>query len=213
MITKMEIDSTHDIFCRNDVLNFEKLTGANYVLGGATWLASSPSDIESMTFVSRFVYDVVQRNLSGYQFWLLIGTTALQPDTRITRHKKLWGALKSRGIEIIDGIDAQEVTHELDGGLKFFGAVRLSESSLKSTAKAVMEEHCSYFLASPNEFSIRDLLNIGWSGDFFFNDTSLLAYAAEHEVVLFKPLGEFDDIGERGLGAIGKPQLLEKLLI
>lgn len=210
MTTPIKVESTVDIFSANNVMNFTQVSDKGLALGGATWLTSGVSHLESVTTVLRFVYDLILNNLRSDKFWLLIGSSTWQQDTRIVRHKKLWGALKARGIEIAGGKDAKEIALESQGKIKFFGAICLTESSLESVAKAIAEEQCAYLVASSEKSTIHDVLEVGWLGDFR-DDTYLRAFAAEHDVVLFKRIGEFDD-PERGLAAIAKPQILAKLL-
>jgi hypothetical protein len=159
--------------------------------------------------VLRFVYDLILHNLREDKFWLLVGTSTWQPDNRLIRHKKLWGVLKARGIEIPDDSDKKEVMVESGGRVKFFGAVQLSENLLEFAAKAIVEERCVYLIASSEHSAINDLLNVGWTGDFR-DDDYLRAYAAGHEIMLFKRVGEFDD-REIGLAAVGTPSRVKKL--
>jgi hypothetical protein len=209
MTTKIKVSVTSDIFSSNQVMNFSRVAKTDYPLGGANWVTEGLSRIESIQVVLRFVYDLVLHNLREDKFWLLIGSSTWQPDNRLIRHKRLWGALKARGIEVPEGSDKKEVTLESDGRVKFFGAVQLSEALLECAAKAIVDERCAYLIALSEHSAINDLLNVGWSGDFR-DDDYVRAYAAEHEVLVFKRVGEFDD-RETGLAAIGKPSRLKKI--
>lgn len=210
MTTSVEISSTENIFCANEVMNFSGVSSARYELGAALWLTRGLSHIDAMTVVLQLVYEKILNSLNGSKVWFIAGNSAWQQDTRIVRHHKLWRALKARGVEIQQGSDTQEVLIEAGGKLKFFGATQLSCGSLQSAAKALVSERCTYLLVSTRDFNIAELLNEGWSGELR-HDSNLLSCAFEHDVLVFARIGEFDD-PERGLGAIGNPRILKKLL-
>nr|WP_231986824.1 hemagglutinin repeat-containing protein [Pseudomonas trivialis] len=120
------------------------------------------------------------------------------------------GALKFRGSEILGGSDPRESIVASHGKLKFFCALRLSELSIGTVVDVIIDERCSYIVATPKSFDIEPILDVGWSGSLA-EDFSLCGRICEEKGLLFKPVGEFDD-HEWGFVSIGSPEILKKLL-
>jgi hypothetical protein len=205
----IKVNYSENILDVNDVINFRSHRDLNGCkLGGATWLEAGATPYDSLLSVLRFIYALVQRKLPGYQIWLLISSSAWQPDTRIVRYHKLWGALKARGIEISHANEANELLVASNEGVKFFGSICLSELSLPSVAKALLVEKSAYIVSCSENFTVKDLVEAGWRGDLGY-DMAIIENITISDCLLFKALGEFDD-RERGLVGIGNPDLLKK---
>jgi hypothetical protein len=211
MTIDIRVVSVPDIFVDNEVINLGRVRQQEgSVLAGASWSVVGVPAHDALLSTLRFVYGLIGEKLHNYIVWLFIGNSAWQPDTRIVRYRKLWGALAARGMEISNTFDKQEVMCESDGKLKFFGVAQLSELSIRSAAKVIFEERCTYLVALPSSTGPGDFLGIGWSGDLV-EDSKFINGLAEYDGLLIKRFGEFDD-EERGLVAIGRPELV-KLLI
>ncbi|MBW1249153.1 hypothetical protein I7860_20995 [Pseudomonas tolaasii] len=210
MTIDLQVVSTPDISITNDVINprwaRESLSS---VLSGASFLVTDRSSV-SLAGVLSFIYGLIDKGLPGYDVWLFLGNSAWQPDTRIVRYRKLWGALKFRGGEILGGSDLQESAVEACEKLKFFGALRLSGRSISTVIDVIVNERCSYVAATPKNFNIKRILDAGWSGSVA-EDFSLCCHVCEESGLLFKQIGEFDD-REWGFISIGSPEAMEKLL-
>lgn len=202
--------STPDISVANDVINpLWGGEGCRSVLSATSFLVAGASKT-SLVSVLRFIHSQVVKRLPGYDFWLILGNSAWQPDTRIVRYRKLWGALKFRGGEVLGGSDSQESIVESNERLKFFGALRLSELSITTVVDVIVDERCSYIVATPKIFELKRIIDVGWSGSVV-EDFSLCCYVCEGSGLLFKQVGEFDD-NERGFLSIGSPEIMKKLL-
>lgn len=210
MTTRIKFDWAEDISRPNKVMNFRGINfPRSYTLGAASWLIDAIPLSDSFLMILRSVYALILGRLPGYRIWLLMGTSAWQPDSRVVRHRKLWGGLKARGIEISHVAAQSEVTLEAEDKLKFFGSAQISELSLVSVAKAMFEERCTYLVALPEHASVSDLVAMGWTGKFH-DDVRLLDYINRTDGVVVSKVGNFDDV-ERGLVAVAKPDVLKML--
>lgn len=210
MTIDIQVGRTPDISITNDVINPH--WAGDYFrseLSAASFLAADASST-SLAGVLSFIYSLIDKKLPEYDVWLLLGNSAWQPDTRIVRYRKLWGALKFRGSEISGGSDSQESIVEAHEKLKFFGALRLSEQSIANVIDVIINERCSYIAATPRAFAFKRILDVGWSGRVA-EDFSLCCHICEENGLLFKQVGEFDD-HEWGFISIGLPEIMEKLL-
>lgn len=200
MTIDIQVSSTFDVFTKNEVVNLSPSHTASRVkLGAASFLACVGMH-ESLTVVLGAVYDRINQVFPNYDMWLFIGNSAVQPDTRIVRYLRLWGGFKSRGFDLSFLSGSFENMIEIDGGLKFFGAVPFSKNSLAVVSDLIVGERYSYIAALPNSFDVRCALSKGWSGDIS-NDFDLICCACEKEALVLKKIGEFDDC-ERGFLAL-----------
>lgn len=210
MTTKSKFAWVDDASGPNEVFNLGGLNlPSNYSLGAATWLTDAKSPSDSLLMILRTVCDQIQSKLPRYKIWLLAGTSAWQPDTRIIRHRGLWGALRTRGIELDRSSDEPEVILERDGKLKFFGAALVSDAALAAVTKALLVERCTYLIALPAHIAVNNLVALGWSGSLR-EDVALLDNVNRTGGVIISKVGEFDDI-ETGLVAIANRAIIEKL--
>lgn len=213
MTTEIRVRSAPDLLVANEVMNIRGVHLPECsTLAGASWsiLSIGSFRYDALLSVFQFVHNVIIKRLPGYNIWLLIGDSTWQPDTRIIRYYRLWGGLKARGVEILPASRSHEVLHESEGKLKFFGATQLSELSIGPAVKALLEERCSYVAALPNNLGIEYILETGWSGDLV-EDSSVISFVAKNGGLLLRRLGGFDD-EERGLVAVGQPELVRILL-
>lgn len=207
MTTDIRVVSAPDLSVANEVINLSCVPlPEDEVLAGVYWFSVGCSACEALQSVLRFVYGLIVKKMPGYRVWLLVGNSAWQPDTRIVRHRKLWGALTARGINISHSCNAQEVMREEDGALKFFGSVQLSELSTESVVNVLLEENCSYIVALPGTIEPDNFVDIGWSGDLS-GDFKIIETLIKCGGLLFKRSGEFDD-KEKGIVGVGQPALV-----
>lgn len=210
MTTNIRFSSVSNLTVDNDVMNLRwSHSLPDGPPGGATWLITGYSANESLRFVLAVVFSAIQEKFPEYNLWLLVGNSAWQPDTKIVRYYKLWGALAARGIKISHGMCSQEVMVEYGGKLKFFGAVKISELSIGSVANALSQERCAYLAALPSHVSPEMIITDGWSGDLE-EDFKLISYAMKEKGLVLRRVGEFDDV-EKGLIAVGETALIERL--
>ena len=211
MTTDIHILSATNLFDENEVLDPELISfPKNKEIGGCCWLVESQSVYEGLLRVLKFVYGLVRDVLPKHQVWLLVGSSAWQPDTRVVRYHKLWNALALRGLEISHSCNAEEVMHERDGKIKFFGAARLSELSIPSVVKVLIEERAAYLAVLPGSLGVRDILKEGWIGDLA-EDSELVGKVVEDGGLIARRIGEFDD-QEVGILCIGSPGRIKAII-
>lgn len=208
MTADIKVTIAPDLLVSNEVFNTRcarKREGG--LLSVASFLTAGASS-DSVSLVLNYLYGLIEKKFPDYDLWFFMGSSAWQPDTRIVRHRKLWGALKSRGYEVVGGSHSQEYIVEAEGKIKFFGALRLSKLSIETVASVLEAERCSYVAALPKGFDVQIALDKGWSGDVE-EDLSFHYLLSEKQGLLFKKVGEFDD-GERGFISVG---LLEQISV
>jgi len=210
IIMTIEVLRAADVTEENDVINVscarDKKAG---MLSAASFLVARDSR-GGVGVVLDFIFTLLSEKFPEHDIWLFVGNSSIQPDTRIVRYRKLWGALKSRGLEVLGGMDFRE-TIVYDGqGIKFFGASRLSGLSVESVVNIILNERCSYVAALPKSFKFNEALEHGWVGDLV-EDLDYCYCACERNGLIFKRVGEFDD-GQRGFVSIGSPNSINLLL-
>lgn len=210
MTTNIHAASALDLSRENEVINLGAWATGNYpTLAGVRWTVASSESYDSLVEVFRFTFGLIYRELPSYRIWVLVGNAAWQPDTRIVRYRKLWAALKVRGVEVKHAEDFYEIVKESGCRLKFFGTARLSELSIQSVVEVVLEERCSYLIVLPVNETPFELLEMGWSGDI--DDLYLFApFLFRKSGMAMRVVGEFDD-AERGLVAVGPSEIVKIL--
>lgn len=208
MTTDIFIKSCPDIFSDNDIVKTGNSERPKGELAVARFLHEGVRE-RSLSFVLVFLFDLIKRKYPSHDFWLFVTNSSWQTDTRIVRHRRLWGSLKFRGFEL-KGCDLeQELLVIRDGEIKFFCATRLSKISLSDVAKLILEERCSYILAVPDGFDVNCALRIGWSG-VMQDDLKYMEYVALSGGIILKALGEFDD-PDSGFLCFGNPINIENI--
>ncbi|SDI92085.1 hypothetical protein [Pseudomonas abietaniphila] len=209
MTTNVEIATVKNVFEENDVLMLKKnLSMGNQPLTAATFFVKGTVRT-SVSFVLEYLYKKMVSNLDGFEAWLVLGNTARQPDTRIVRHRGLWGALKSRGLEVRGGSKAYEKAYEESGGIKFFGAQRLSTFSIASVSELLFQERCAYILLIPGGFAVQGMMDKKFCGEL---DDDLSGFMEVLQVGgLLKKIGEFDD-RESGFVMLATSEVLLKMV-
>lgn len=211
MTTNVRVVVAPDLFLDNEIINLRCARGLErQALAGVSWSVKGGVACEGLLSVLTFVYGLVKRRLLDHRVWLLVGNSAWQPDTRVVRYRKLWKSLAARGIEISNACEKQELMYELDGKLKFFGAIQLSGLYVRTVVDVFLQERCSYMSVLPGSTGIEGVLGAGWSGDIAA-DFNFITSLIERGGLLVKRFGEFDD-EEIGVMAIGRPELV-KLLV
>jgi len=210
MTIDIRVANVPDLFIGNEIMNLSRMHfSEGFTLAGINCSIVGQGE-EALLPVFRFIYAVIGRKIPDYSLWLFIGNSAWQPDTRIVRYRKLWGALAARGINVSHIFSKQEVMCESNGKLKFFGAVQLSELSVQSVVQLLLEERCAYLAALPSSIGPEDILNLGWSGELV-EDSKVIECLVKRNGLLIKRTGEFDD-EERGAIIIGIPELVRSLI-
>ena len=209
--TKIRLERAPDLSIDNPVMNFRNVPlSPEFSLAGASWLVVGATPLEALRSALGFVLQSISAKMFTHNCWLLIGNSAWQPKSRLVQHRKLWGALTARGIDVPGKNRMQHTKEGAEGKLKFFGAIQISEFSVDAVARALIEELCAYVGVLPDGHSPRTLLEIGWSGGLI-DDLALLERVSEVDGLLLRRVGEFDD-EEWGLVAVGNSPILDSLL-
>ena len=209
MITEIKTNSTENAFHDNVVIHLGRAAKPDECsLSAISWTTTERS-WQIQLNILKTLYTGFKSAIPEQNIWLLIGSYSWQPDNRITRHRKLWGSLKARGVEILHGKDYQDSLIEGKEGIKFFGAVNLSKPSLTSTLSALLSERGSYIVGLPKNRDISAFLNPGWAGEIT-EDINFICSISHSNGFVLKPIGEFDD-AERGLVYLGPSDIARKI--
>lgn len=209
MITEIKTNSSENAFQDNDVIHLGRAVNSDECsLSAISWTTAGRS-WQIQSHILKTLYTGFKSAIPEQNIWLFMGSYSWQPDNRITRHRRLWGSLKARGVEIFHGKDHQD--HLIKGrkGIKFFGAINLSESSLTSTLSAILSERASYIVGLPKNCDISTFLNPGWAGKIT-EDINFICSISHSNGFVLKPIGEFDD-AERGFVYLGPSDIARKI--
>lgn len=211
MTTNIHILSTTNVLSDNEVMNLKKLhLEEASPLAGMSWTTDvTSSKYDALLSVYKYLYHLIFERIPNYKMWLIVGDYFWQDNNRIVNHRKIWKSLALRNIKITHNSCSQEVMHELDGKIKFFGMTQLSELSIPSATKASLDENCSYIALLPGAVEPKEILNIGWSGKLS-SDGKIVSWALRNKGLIFKRIGDFDD-RDIGFVAVGEQELLNTI--
>ncbi|MGF6402335.1 hypothetical protein ABH908_003947 [Pseudomonas frederiksbergensis] len=209
MTTSVRVVRVTDVFSDNEVINVHGvIPDFDIGVSARSWSLESPS-LESMLRLFRDIYILVGAGFSGWEGWLIVRNSAWQPNTKVVWHRRLWAALKFRGFDVVGGSDFQESSIESVLGVKFSGAVRISNVSVESVVKILLSEQCSYIVFLPEANIAKDIINAEWSGDIS-KDIKLICSISAVKGMLLDLVGEFDDC-EKGYSIFGSPDMISRL--
>lgn len=210
MTTEINVSVAEDAFTKNDLIRLTRSTYDETIeLSAADWVAKRLAKDAALFEVLRFVFRSTCERMNGYSFWLLLGDTRWQRDTRIIRYRKIFNSLKAQGIDFETLQDRREFMVEQCGKLKFFGAVHLDEDALALVPETMQPGSCTYLLALP-DVAPNLPESTGWSGRLD-DDFELIQSNVKNNGVIFQRVGYFDD-PEVGLVALGKPNIVASLI-
>ncbi|CAE6966513.1 hypothetical protein R69608_06907 [Paraburkholderia nemoris] len=211
MTTNINLLSSADVFLENDIVRLERsVFPADIQLGAAEWSAERQGHHDAFLLVLNFALKQVMDCLDNYEIWLLTGDSSWQADTRIVRYRKRFNSLKMQGIDFEAISDRGESMIEKGGKLKFFGAVRLDASVFSTVSLTMIPGACTYIVVKPKSDPWEFPLSAGWAGKWN-DDAQMIAAIAAIGGIAFQRFGFFDD-PEVGLIAIGRPDLLERIV-
>lgn len=198
----------------NDVYNFKKdrlPSRANEALAGMCRYMIGTSRYQILLTVLNDFYNHVSKKFPEQHWFLFVGNSVWQPDTKIIRHYKLWNLLELQGIKVPDTKEKEEFFYEANNKLKYMGFIKLYENSILLVADILMQEKLSYLLVSPYAELPKDFFNKDWTGNLS-EDKPLLIKNIKNGIVFIKNIGEFDDV-ENGIIVFGRPDLIAALHI
>ena len=97
---------------------------------------------------------------------------------------------------------------ESESGIKFSGAVRISDASIESVVKILLNERCSYIVFSPEDVIVGNIINAEWSGGVS-QDIKLIYSVSVVKGVFLDLVGEFDDF-EKGFSIFGRRDVVNR---
>lgn len=201
-----------DLSVNNEIMNFSniELLRKN-ILAGISWdfyLDSNSQD--ALVGALDCVCNRIEDNLVGMQPWLFIGTSTWQTDNRIVRFNGLWKSMKARGIPIPLTDTRHEVMMELNGELKFFGAIPLTGNFRELVISAYLEEAGAYLVYLPNkELGISSIIENGWYG-YVPNDLEFILKVKMKNGLVVKLLDRSDTY-EKTFIAFGSPDKIKAI--
>lgn len=214
MTTDPEVRQVANVFLENDVLWVPAgVRPLGFQLAGAAWLITGARPQEAHLQSLGHAVPLVITRLADYEAWLLACHSAWQPDTRVTRHRKLWRSLEARGLVTPSGRQVREGLVESVDGLRFFGALQLGLGSLEPVA-AILEEECASHLVAlrrQDESVAAALVGSGWARPGVGPSPEVLEAVCSVGGVVFWPIGRFDD-RDAGCIALAKPEVIDRVL-
>lgn len=213
MTTDFDRHRADDLFVSNEVLRLprdERLTGLN--LAGALWLIRGQPPAQAHRLALDYVARRAVNHLAGHVLWLLACDSLAQPDSRIVRHRKLWGALKSQGLTVPDGRVLPEHVVGTPDGVRHFGAMQLGLRSFDPAVAVLHAEPASHIVAmrENDEPVVERLSANGWGRPPFGPSPDVISAVCSAEGVVLWPVGAFDD-REAGAVAIDPKGIIDSL--
>lgn len=214
LTTEVRVRHTPDVFIENAVLTLRGCdTERTSAIGAVTWSLTGRPASTAHAVAARFAIGAIHAKLNRFAVYLLAGHTAVQPDTRIARHRGLWSSLSARGFPIV-GEDLGESILPAGTGLRCFGLRRLEESGIALAVAILEEERASILVAIPeqDEAVLIRAVEKGWPAPGLHPNLDLLFDLVGAGGVAMWPVGSFDD-PELGFAAVAPPDVIEELLV
>lgn len=155
----------------------------------------------------------VRRALPAHRLVLLCAHTATQPDSAVTRARRLWKSLEARGVRIPRGARREERFTAVDGGLRWRGAILLDVDDVAQAMAVVHEEPGSLVLAAPVSVTDRidELVGGGWTASHRGPPREVVDWRCAEDGIAMFPVGAFDD-PESGVVAVASPSVVMRLV-
>jgi hypothetical protein len=214
MTIKLEIRRAADVFADNEVMLLRGEARLRRMrIAGVAWLVEGEPVREAHRRSLSEATSLVMTKLAGYALYLLAAHSTWQPDSRVIRHRKLWGSLKARGLTIPDGREVEEGLVETSEGLRFFSALRLGSGPVDPVVAILEDEPASHLVALDTHADgvASELARSGWRRPPFGPSMDVLGAVCGVDGVVFWPIGRFDD-REAGCAAFARTPVLNGLL-
>jgi len=149
--------------------------------------------------------------LPDHELYILACHTAVQPDSRVSRYRKLWSSLESAALKVV-GEDLGEWAVRDGDGVRWFGGRRLQGADVDDAIAILEHERSSLLVATPrdNEPLLVEMGTRGWPRSTWHPEADTLLALSRDAGVPMWLFGEFDDMWG-GLAAVGSPVLLRRL--
>ena len=182
-------------------------------LAGIAWLRKEVP-IRAHAEALMEAVTVVKQSYSNHHFWLLGAHTAPQPDNRISRHRRLWKSLATRGINVPAGVRSGEAVVVSESGIRWFGAIHIEKCNVFEIREVVEAEAASLFIAIPADVStsLQNIVTTGWTHSPYGPAPKLLEWLVNNDGIAFWFTGAFDD-PVSGVVAFASPETIRCLEI
>ncbi len=214
MTTEPTSYSTNNVFIENDVLCLRQTPFLDQLsLGATAWIPKGETPPMGHERGLEKAAISVLSTLPDHSLWLLAGHTSWQPDSRMTRYRKLWSSLRMRGLEMPQVMDARESLIEAEEGVRFFGAVQVEVDSLKWVLPILEAEPVSHLVVlGPEPMEVIDgLLRSGWDRPAFGPSEKILKAVCSSKGGVFWLVGAFDD-PESGAVVLALPEIIKGIV-
>ncbi len=132
----------------------------------------------------------ISKQMTTFDCWVVMGHTALQPDSRIVGYRKLW---RSLGVQT-EGVASQHVAEwaiRSDGGVRYFGVLRQPFNAW-NLLSILNKEQISWVVITRSGLKAADFerkLEDGWSMSKQVIPSNLLHVVAKEDFLLLKDFG------------------------
>lgn len=211
MTIETKLSVALDVCVENEVFNLcRRDLPDNSVFSAISWCLNLKPREEMREEILKLILQLFSKQFLDHNIWLLVGNSALQPNTRIVKYRRLWGGLKACGIDYTDYSRAYEKMFDEEGKLKFFGVIPFSNKDIHAATQTMSYERSTYLVVLPISVNVEEIVSKGWNTNVRF-DKGLLEFVAMNSGVLIRAVGEFDD-PETCLIALAEPQIISSLI-
>jgi hypothetical protein len=184
---------------------------AKCTLSGAAYVWNDWEDKVAATdrAVARFSRGLEVAYPSFYH-WLFIGHRNWQRDDRIVRHRKLWSALRAKGVRIPIGQEQSEIVISSEHGIKYFGLLKC-DSVIDCSVGAILRSGWETQLVFASQSAVmaasESLLLGGFEHATNAPPEKVIDVLCGQDVFAYLPIGWFDD-RRSGCALIAKVSLM-----
>ncbi len=200
-----------DVFLENEIISLDReLFSECFSASAAEWVIGRVGAKNPLDEIFKSLRAKFREYFDAYDFWLLMGDSVWQSDTKLARHKGLFGKLKLGGVDFSSNAERYEAVIEQDGKIKFFGAISMEEE-VDDLLKFMRSGSCTYIAARDRNSDWQFPIYAGWSGEWS-RDIDVISKIVSNGGVLLRRTGFFDD-PEIGLQALGSQEILGKIVL
>ncbi|WP_312140641.1 hypothetical protein [Pantoea septica] len=187
MATNVFTRCAEDISSANDIVDFHgrySITGTN--ISAVSWEITNRTRREGSESLLRLMIKrlLLLDELEGVKLTVIVELSAAQPDSAMVNHKKLWGLLQDRGVNIESISDKVSFIKKNKDGLKISGVGVIDLSQEGVISSLINAENNVYFAISKYK---PKKIDYGEGRSYWMNETW-----REGGVVFFA-LGFFDE--------------------
>lgn len=200
-----------DVFSENEIISLDRDSFSEcFSASVAEWVVGRVGVPNPLDEIFKLLRAKFRENFDAYDFWLLMGDSVWQSDTKLARHKGLFGKLKLGGEDFGSNAECCEAVIEQDGKIKLFGAIKMEEE-VDDISKFMRPGSCTYIAARDRNSDWKFPIYAGWSGEWR-QDIDVISKIVGNGGVILRRTGFFDD-PEIGLQALGSQEILRRIVL